>query len=202
MNLRFVLFGLVLASCSQAVRAEWELVPFAGFRGGGEVEIEGLSREDDLDPAVAYGLSAAWRLDREGWIDAVWSRQDTSFEAETDLGVGGSFGVAIDHVHLGASYRPGGGRAAPFVAATLGLSLVHAEPPGYDSDLSLSLGIHGGGDFAMSPRTAIRLAGRGWLMFDGAVLSGTCGDQGCDVRLATGGGFQIEGLVGLVVKFP
>jgi len=196
-----LLAAVALAPAS--ARAEWELAPFAGVRGGGQVEIDGASGEDPLDVSAAYGLAAGWRLDREGWVDVLWSHQGTEFDADDDLGIGGSFGIAIDHLHAGASYRPaGGGRAAPFVSATVGLTAVRPDASGFDDDVSLSLGIHGGGDFALSARTAIRLAARGWLIFDEAVLAGTCGGAGCEVRIAAGGGFQLEGVVGLVIRFP
>jgi len=83
----------------------------------------------------------------------------------------------------------------------VGITRVDTRQSGFDSDLVASGMLGGGARFPINERLSFRIEGRGYLNFEEATLSGTCGGAGCSVRFAADGALQYEGLAGLTIAF-
>ena len=185
-----------LAGTPPAAAQDFELSPFAGFRGGGELSEQATNRSASLDGSAAFGLAAAWKAKGQGrFVEAFWSRQET----ETHLpGADRTVDVAIDLVQVGGSYRWIGKSLEPFVSATVGAALIAGEEGGREAVAAGSLGA--GFRWVLSPRLALRVDGRGYALFEVESVTIACG-PGCAAGLAAGGTTQGELTLALSAGF-
>ena len=194
----FVLLALLAAFAAPrtSVAQEFELTPFAGIRGGGELSEQATNRPASLDGSEAFGLAAAWEVTGQGrFIEAFWSRQDT----ETYLpGADRTIGVTVDLVQVGGSYRWTGKSVEPFVSATVGAAIIGGEDGGQDGVAAGSLGA--GFRWLFSPRLALRVDARGYALFEVESVAIACG-AGCAAGFGAGGTTQGELTLALSVGF-
>ena len=195
-----LIWATVLAQ-STASAAQLELAPWAGYRGGGEVELVDSGSTVDLGGAASFGLTLGFPTRDDGRIEAIWTHQDSEF---TPSGTGvpaESFGLHVDSLHLGGVYEPdreSGPR--PFVLFSAGLTRFDPEPSGFGPETEVSFAIGGGASLPLSSRLAVRLLGRFWFTIQDATFSGVCGGSACTFRLAASGAVQGEIAAGLVFR--
>ena len=194
--LRWLPCCLVLAAAAPAAAQEFELSPFGGVRGGGQLSEQATNRPANLDAAASFGLAAAWKVRGEGrFVEAFWSRQET----ETYLpGADVTVPVDIDLLQVGGSYRWTGRSLEPFVSATVGAALLSGPEDERNVVPSGSLG--GGFRWNLSPRLALRVDARGYALFAASSVAIVCGG-GCVAGLASGGTTQGELTLAMSVGF-
>jgi hypothetical protein len=202
MSHRATLLVLLLLAAAPAATAGVELTPTLGVRFGGSVEWDG--GDSDLGGSPSFGVTLDLPLAPQKWIAVFWSHQRVGFDTAKGelLEDGGEFELDIDYFHAGGVYRPGTGKKTqPFVMFTGGVTWVRPGPSDFEDEIGLSLMAGGGAKFVLSPRTGLRVEGRGYLNFTDASLSGTCGGAGCSVRFASEGLLQFEALAGVTFSF-
>ena len=184
-----------------AIRAGSELTPSAGFRFGGEVSPSAVQHRT-IDESLSYGLTYDISLAPEKWISVLWTHQSSEADLPGLLPDDDTFDLTIDYLLVGTAYRPVlKKQARPFVMVAVGITRVDTRRSEFDSDLVASGMIGGGVKFPINERLSFRFDGRGYLNFEKATLSGTCGGAGCSVRFAADGALQFEGLAGLTIAF-
>jgi hypothetical protein len=197
-----VLSGLLTLAAGPGAAQEFELTPFAGVRGGGELSEATTNRPASLDGAPSFGLAAAFKVTGEGrFVEAFWSRQST----EAFLpGAEREIEVDLDLLQVGGSYRwTGPSRRTrrslePFVTVTVGAALVSGQDGGREAVAAGTLGA--GFRWLLGPRLALRFDGRGIALFEVGEAAIACGG-GCSAGLSGGGTTQFEATVALSVGF-
>lgn len=198
-RLRTALAAGLLVAAAPATAQEFELSPFAGLRGGGELTEAATNRPVSLDGAASCGLAAAWKVAGEGrFVEAFWSRQST----EGDLpGANRTVEIDVDLIQVGGSYRWSGRThrsIEPFVTVTVGTALISGPDGGREAVAAGSLGA--GFRWVLAPRLAVRVDGRGYALFEVGEVAIACGG-GCTAGFSSGGTTQAELTVALSVGF-
>jgi hypothetical protein len=195
--LSVVMFGVTSIATAQTV----ELVPSIGYRFGGSVYDYGSVRSLDVRDSEAYGLTVGFDLGVDNQVFVRWMRQDTEvddYRGPQDQ----RFGLAIEHWHVGGMHNfDPFDTVQPFVEGMLGLTYMNPDPRDIRSSSRFSAGLGGGIRIMPSDRIGLRLGARTvWT----AVNSGGgvfCGPWGCSLGFSGSGFWQIEGEIGLVVRF-
>jgi len=201
-SVRLIVLTFVLGlAASPAPGAASELTPSAGFRFGGEVSPSAVQQRT-IDESLAYGLTYDISLAPEKWISVLWTHQSSEADLPGLLPDDDTLDLTIDYLLVGTAYRPVLKKPTrPFVMVAVGMTRVDTRRSEFDSDLVASGMIGGGAKFPISERLSFRLEGRGYLNFEEATLSGTCGGASCSLRFAADGALQFEGLAGLTIAF-
>jgi len=172
------LLGTAARLHAQAV----EVVPFGGYRFGGDF-FEIVTREPvDLDGAPALGVAVDIPLRRsDGFqIEGLFSHQQADLTVhEKPLGPATLARVSVDHWLAGGLQEFGGDRARPFLTGMLGLTRYAGEG---DSEIRFTVSAGGGVKLFPSPHIGLRLDGRVYATFVEADVgfvacssfSGTC----------------------------
>lgn len=185
-----------------ALAAEVEVTPVLGARWGGGFD----TRRGDLeiDPGASFGLIVSFRTRRDGLVELLYSRQETTLDAEGVFGESGPlFDLNVETLHFGGLWEIRQDRTRPFLGLSLGGTRLDPQLPGVDDEWAFSAGISGGGKFFFSERAGLRLEGRGLLhLFDssGAIFCGFPPGQ-CGLEVAGDSFLQIEVAAGLTVVF-
>lgn len=193
--------SLVMAPSSAHAEDVFQLTPFVGFQFGGGVEDRSDGSDFDVDPSASYGLVFDKRLEKnkEASLEFVWNRQDTQIDVENRPG---RFPLAIDYLHVGATYSPSGSDG--FVVVTAGAT--YFDPGGgYGSETKFSLAAGGGIRKMFDERLGLRVEGRAYLTFAGGSSSLFCSGGGgggnCLFTFSGDAVVQAEIDVGLIVAF-
>lgn len=194
--------GLSSKTFGQEGPFRFELVPFAGYRIGGEFEEEGTDRTLDARESSAQGLILNIRESGNTQWEVLYTRQSTAVDALPPLA---RPDLDIEYLHFGGTYLSDGEHTRPFLAATLGLSRFDPEPSGSGAETYFSASIGGGVHLRATKRLGIRLEGR----FVTTLVDGDsdifCRSGGatnfCAVRVEGSTFTQFELRAGLVVRF-
>ncbi|HXV76441.1 MAG TPA: hypothetical protein VD788_08975, partial [Candidatus Polarisedimenticolaceae bacterium] len=100
-----MLLGVCLLVAPRPEAADWEIVPFAGFRWGGEVTEIDTNRTVDFDPSAVFGLTVGRYLSSESRVEGTWSRQASSL-------AGDGLDITLDYLHFAGVYEPHPARAS------------------------------------------------------------------------------------------
>lgn len=201
-NVRLIVLSFVLGlAASPGILAGSELTPSAGFRFGGEVSPSAVQQRT-IDESLSYGLTYDIPLAPEKWVSILWSHQSSEVDLPGFLPGDDTFDLTVDYLLAGTAYRPMvKKRFRPFVMAAVGITWVDPQQSEFDSDLVASGMLGGGAKFPINEQLSFRIEGRGYLNFEEATLSGSCGGVGCSVHFAADGAIQFEGLAGLTIAF-
>lgn len=201
--LRLALFALAVfpAVAASAQSGDFELTPFVGYRFEGNVTIgdavDSIFDEDvDLDEGESFGiilgipLSSGWQLEFLG------SRQST--QAVRD---GGLFNprrevadLDVTYAHVGVAYNWRFGQVTPFIAGSVGATILDPDSARADNETRASASLGGGLKIHLAEHVGIRLEGRGfWTDTEDGEQDDCCEDEG--------GLFQGEALAGLVFSW-
>jgi hypothetical protein len=197
----------VLAAVPDAVHAQSiEIEPFGGWQAGG-----GFGTQEgtvDIEADVVYGVSVDVRIREDGFLEFIYSRQDTSFEVASEDPFD-PFQTNKETVDASVEYYQGGGvfefavenRALrPFVVLTAGVARLQAGAG--ESEWWFSMGGGGGLKVFLSERWGIRFDARAWPTFlrgEGAFLCSLPG--GCLIGFDTAASWQGSATVGVILAF-
>jgi hypothetical protein len=191
--------AVVLGHPPTAAAQGIELMPFAGYRFGGDFFELATASAIDRDGAPAVGFL----------IDVPFSH-DLQFEAffthqSADVLVPAAFygppirtRVAVDHVQGGGLRELGGIRVRPFLTGMLGVSRYAVDG---DSELRFSIAAGGGVKLFPSSTIGLRLESRLYATLvnaDGQVVA--CGPGRCLLGIHADVAWQAELTAGVVVR--
>jgi hypothetical protein len=187
--------------------AEVELTPVAGYRMGGEFDVNNRTdnedRRVDLEDSVSQGLLLNVDLSEPGkQLEFYLGRQETTARSSEGLltPTRTSVDLTITQLQFGGLYFPGGTTTGWFVSGVAGVTRLDPKPSGLDTHHRASLSLGGGYKWPLNDHLRLRLDLRGlYTVLDsgGAVFC----SGGCNVRFESNGFFQVEASAGLVVRF-
>jgi hypothetical protein len=202
-----ILVALVLGLSSNVGAQEqdplFEITPFAGFRTGGDFDIDGSSDSYGLDDSSSFGLILNLREAANTQWEVLYSQQSTEAELSTTGTLQSSVDLDIHVLQVGGTYQAMEyGILRPYVALTLGGTHVRSES---DSDTFFSGSLGLGLQFNPDARVGVRLEARAYGTVTSSSTDLFCStgpDQNiCAVRLEGNMLGQIEALLGVVMRF-
>jgi hypothetical protein len=178
--------------------AEVELTPHASLLTSSAVS----TRQGDLglDPGAALGLVVGWHIRPDGMIEIAYTREEATLELES-LPL---FDVTLDAVLASGVWEIRTGPTRPFLGIGFGAARIEPDFGGVDSEWLFSAGIHGGVKRYFGQRFGLRIEGRGLVHLTSSGGGFLCGSSGggasCAAELDGDGFFQLQALVGLVIR--
>ena len=199
LSVPLMLFLILTATFAHA--RGFQLTPFVGYRLGGDFEDAKTEEEIELGDDASYGIILNVDYEENTELEFLYGYQGTELKPD-DLFTGESFiGLGVHYLHLGGTYFWDYEWAKPFVASTIGVTILDPHPGGLDSEVRFSLSIGGGVKLFASDRLGLRLEGRGFgTFFDGggAVF---CGEGGCSAIIESEVLVQFEFRAGVIFAF-
>jgi hypothetical protein len=196
---------------AQVARAEgprFEITPFAGYRLGGQFDVEDATdgSEDtvDLDAAGSFGLDLGLYRDSGSFYELLYSRQSAGIDgAEAGLA---DFDVVTEYLHFGGTLLFADERFyAPYLSVTLGATRLSADRGGYDSETKFSGSIGGGFRFPLGDNLAVTTGVRAYLTLidsDTDLFCISTGENaGCLFKGSGSTFWQGEAQLGLTARF-
>jgi hypothetical protein len=191
-----------LAALSSRLSAQAvEIVPFGGYRFGGDFFELITGQPVDLDGATALGGVVDLPIANGLQFEALFTHQHadfivppSSFRPET------SWQISVDHWQAGALQEFSGGPVRPFMTGLLGVTRYASEA---DSEVRFTLGGGGGAKLFPSSRLGVRLDGRLFVTFvdaGGSIIA--CSPGFCFLAVRAHVVWQAEFSAGLVFRFP
>jgi hypothetical protein len=179
----------------------FQVTPYVGYRFGGDFEDEETGEEIEFGDDASYGITLNIDYEENTELEFLYSYQDTELRQESFLGGESLLGLDVHYLHIGGTYFWDFEWAHPFVASTMGVTLLDPHPGGLDSEIGFSLSIGGGVKLYATDRFGLRLEGRGFGSFfdgGGAVF---CGEGGCRAIIKSDVLLQFEFRAGVIVDF-
>ena len=191
---------LVVQAAAPVAAQTVQIIPFAGYRFGGDLFELAANHPLDVDGAPVLGGAVNIAMHDGLWFEALVTRQRATvaipggaFDAPSQLR------VVVDQWLAGGRQELGGERVRPFLTGLLGLTRY-----GVEGDNELRFAVSGGGGVTVSLQRnlGVRLDGRVFTTFvDVGTRGGVCGSGGCIVGLHVNAAWQAEFTADLVVSF-
>jgi hypothetical protein len=189
----------VHANESDATRrgASYEIVPFVGYRGGGNFKIESSNESAHVDGHASFALAFNWVLDEEVRYHLFYSRQQTHVESN---------GLNIQYLHFGGTITPEPTLdLMPYVIGSIGITRFSPDAAGTRDDTLFSICVGGGLRVPTRSRIEVLLEARGFLTFvstsSSAFCSSTAAGGMCAFKGQGSSFFQYELLAGASYAF-
>ena len=195
-----VVVVLVLAPGTRASAQTIEVMPFAGYRFGGDFFEIATGRPVDADGAPAAGAVVNVALGGGLYVEGLFTGQRARFTTTDLTGEPVQWRVSVDHWQAGGLQELRQHRVRPFLTGVVGLTRYAIEG---DNEVRFAVGGGGGVKLFPSPRLGVRLDGRLFATF--ADIGGravACSVSPCFVALDLDVVWQAEFSAGLVVRFP
>jgi hypothetical protein len=176
-----------------------ELVPFTGYRVGGDVFDAIAVTPVDVDRSPSVGLLFDVPLGAGTQVEGLFSHQQVSvLVAPYADGPPVRLHGAVDHWQAGGLQEYGTPAVRPFLTGTLGLTRYALEA---DNEVRFTVGAGGGVKLYPTRHAGVRLDARVFSTFlDAFVTSGICGSRGCALALHLNVAWQLELTAAVVVK--
>jgi hypothetical protein len=190
----------VLANSALASAQTLELMPFAGYRFGGDF-FELVSRHPiDADGAAAVGAVVNVPLGDGLHVEGLFTHQHARVTTTDVFGNHLGWNVTVDHWQAGGLQELRRDRVRPFLTGLVGLSRYAVEG---DSELRFVAGAGGGVKLFPLSRFGVRLDGRLFATFvDVGGRAVACSAGPCFIALDADVIWQAEFSAGLVVRVP
>jgi hypothetical protein len=190
----------LLAHVSLASAQRLELMPFAGYRFGGDFFELASGHPIDADGAPAIGAVVNVPLGDGLHVEGLFTHQNGRVTSTDLFGHQSRWNVTVDHWQAGGLQELRHDRVRPFLTGLVGLSRYAIEG---DSELRFVAGAGGGVKLFPVSRVGIRLDGRLFATFldvGGRALA--CPAGPCLIALDVDVIWQAEFSAGVVVKVP
>ena len=189
-----------------------ELTPIVGYRLGGSTRETGSGTHADIQGSPVYGLILDIKAREDGQYEFIYTHQSTELDAKdsytTPYEEPPKFdtGLQIDMIQAGGLlFLTPGTRTRPYIAMTLGASLVKPQDPDLSGGTYFSGSFAGGVKLYPSENVSVRLEVRGYGIFvsDSSEIACSSGGGGgvCFVGANGDAIWQIEASVGLALGF-
>lgn len=179
-----------------------QVVPFAGFRAGGELQDLGTAERRDIEERGNLGLALELRLDRQDlWVQLWYSQQDSQVRSP-----GAALDLDVEYLHIGGTAPISeAGRVRSYVSGGLGVTRLAPRDAGLEDAVEFSGSIGLGVSIPFSGRLAFRLEARGYLTLVNPETSIFCasGASGgaCLIQASGSTLFQAEITAGVAFAF-
>jgi hypothetical protein len=200
----FVGAGIVGIVATAAADNRIEIVPYAGFRAGGDFEFEDAQQQANVDSDGSLALALNLDIDSHSQYQLYFSQQATRIEPNP--ATPGGTDLDITYLHLGGTLTPDTSRALkPYLVGTLGATWFSPDAAGAHDSTQLSIALGGGLRIPVRPRFSLLLEARGFVTFLSGSRAFFCSSDSsggaCQLR---GNGtlfFQYELLAGAAFRF-
>jgi hypothetical protein len=198
---RALMVLVCLLSCSPGVEAQaLEVMPFGGYRFGGDFFELVTGRSVDSDGAPAVGIVLDVPLSGGMQVEGLFTRQKAYVSLPTVfVGSPPRSRITVDHWQGGGLQEFSGGHVRPFLTGLLGLTR-YADDSG--SEYRFTLGAGGGVKLFPLPHLGFRLESRVFATFidaDGRFVA--CSTGTCLLAINADVVWQTEFSAGVVVRF-
>jgi hypothetical protein len=179
-----------------------ELMPFGGYRFGGDFFELASETAVDTDGAPAVGFVLNVPMSDGLQFEALVTRQSAHVSLPTGLVHSAArWHFTIDHVQAGGLREFSGGRVRPFLTGVLGLTRYAAE--GANSEIRFTAGAGGGVKLFPVSHFGLRLDGRLYTTFvDADMRFLACTPGTCVTAVHVDLAWQTEFTAGLIVRLP
>ena len=188
-----------------AQQSGFEITPFVGYRFGGTFESEEPVAEYEMQDSSSFGLLLNFPHKANTQWEILYSQQSSAADYSGAAGPDPVVDVDIHVLQLGGTYLFDGGRAQPYLAATIGGTHIRTESTTSQDDTFFSGSIGIGVKFMPSPRIGIRLEARAYgTLIDSSsqIFCSTGPDQNiCAVQVDGNMLSQFETFAGVTFRF-
>jgi opacity protein-like surface antigen len=175
-----------------------EVVPFIGYRFGGNLDGENSGNDIDLKEAGNGGLILSWPAGHKKHYELLYSYQQSGLVTDAGEEV---FDLDIHYLHLGGRVDYSGEDMVPFLSGGIGLTHMNPQESAFHSETRFSISIGGGFKWRISETTGMRLEFRGYETFLRSSGSLFCGDGACELSFSGEGTLQFETNLGISIGF-
>jgi hypothetical protein len=179
---RRLLFAvLALAQSQVAVAQPLEVMPFAGYRFGGDLFESAIGHPVDADGAPAVGAVVNIPLGGGQFVEGLFTHQRGRITTTNLFGDRSLWNVTVDHWQVGGLQELLHQRVRPFLTGLIGLSRYAVED---DSEMRFVAGGGGGVKLFPAANVGVRLDGRLFATFvdvEGRAVA--CGAGPCLIAL-------------------
>ena len=183
-----------------------EIMPFAGYRVGGEFDFEdgvGVTQSLDMGDDTSWGFDLGLYRDRSSFYELLYSQQNAQVDTNgTSLG---TFGLRTEYAHFGGTLLfPDQNWFVPYLSLTLGVTKFDPEDETLVSESELSMSLGGGVRLPINEHFAVSLGVRGYLTFmdsSSQIFCVSSGGGACLFRISASSFYQFEGQVGFVMTY-
>ena len=181
-----------------------EIVPYAGFRTGGDFEFEDVQQHAHVDSQGSLALAVNLDIDANSQYQIYFSRQATRIAPNAATPDGTDLDIA--YLHLGGTLTPDTSlRLKPYLVGTLGATWFSPDIPGSHDSTQFSLSLGGGLRIPVRSNFSFLLEARGFATFlsDGKAFFCGSGPAGGACQLRGNGTLfaQYEILAGAAFRF-
>ncbi|MEN8168058.1 MAG: outer membrane beta-barrel protein [Pseudomonadota bacterium] len=194
-----LLLFMSLQAGQLAAAAEYELIPFAGYRFGGSLDEEESGNSVDLEEGGSWGFIIGSEASNTTRYELLYSRQNSGLTETTDPN--NAFGLAIHYLHLGGTADVYQEEFTSFVSGGLGLTHMNPDSDGLVNETFFSLSLGGGLKWYPTERLGVRLELRGYGTLTSGESSLFCGEGSCNFRISGDLIPQFETNLGLIFRF-
>lgn len=179
-----------------------QVVPFGGFRVGGDLEDRSTGASRDIEESASFGLALELRVDQDNrWVQLWYSRQDSQVRSP-----GAALDLDVEYLHIGGTAPINdAGRVRSYVSGGIGATRLVPGGAGLEDAVEFSGSIGLGVSIPMSDRFAFRLEARGYLTLVDPETSIFCasGASGgaCLIQASGSTLFQAEITAGFALAF-
>jgi hypothetical protein len=176
------------------------VVPFGGYRAGGDLYEVFTATPLDTDGGPCFGVAADVFVKEGTWVSFLYSHQEAGVQLPGPPGGGARRAtLSVDHWHVGGTQELDGGAVRPFLGGFGGFTRF-AGPQ--DSEVRFSLAGSAGVKLMPASRVGVRLDGRLYAVFvDGHLGRTICGGFGCFIDLDVFVVWQMDFTAAVVVAF-
>lgn len=179
-----------------------ELIPFIGFRSGGDFDQTTQTRSITLEDKASYGFIFAWPYSDNRQGEFLISHYQTQFEeSNSNLSVSINNKISVTYLQLGGNIPLSQGHVPFWLSGGLGVTYLSPENSSYSSEsqFSMNLGLHT--TFALTDQLAVRIGTRLYATFFDTDSQIFCDDQNCIAVVSSDLWLQGEITAGLSFSF-
>ena len=195
-----VVVACLLGHASYARAQVIEVMPFGGYRFGGDFFELVAGRPVDLDGAPALGVVLDVPLSNGLQVEGLFTRQNGHVSVPTSpLAAVARWRITVDHWQGGGLQEFSEGNVRPFLTGLFGLTRYAAES---DSEIRFTVGAGGGVKLFPLPHLGFRLESRVFATFiDAEGRFTACRPGACLLAINADVVWQAEFTAGIVVRF-
>jgi len=188
------------AQDASAPPTKFSIGAFIGYRGGGSGTDTSTGNSYQLASAQSYGLVADFRVSPDTEVELLWSQQNTHVQQNSPVNAQ-LFDVNVGYYQIGGSYLFTQEGVQPFMVATMGVTYISPQQPGYQNETKFSFGLGGGVKLPVGRHFGLRLEARAY----GTVLnnnsSAVCTSNSCLIHVSGNLMWQYEANAGVYLSF-
>ena len=194
-----VLCALLVLGVSSEVRAQGiELMPFGGYRFGGDFFELLAGRQVDLDGSPTLGLVVNVPLSGGLQVEALVTQQQATFLVPANLQPATRWRATVSHAQVGGLQELSDGTVRPFLTGLLGLTRYATTG---DSEVRFTIGAGGGVKLLPLSKMGFRFDGRVHATFvDANATAAACVSGRCRVAVDVDMVWQAEFTAGIIFR--